>query len=112
MFETYIKMTSFGVKWPKNCWSAVKETTNQPTDLRSSPWKIPEDILKKSDRSTENQDDIDKMGVSKAQLDYIFLKKMFISSNLNCESCSPLERVSADHAIISAKIRLNLCRSK
>ena len=43
---------------------------------------------------------------SKSHLDYIFINKKWINSNLNCEG------VLSDHRIVTKKIRLNLRRNK
>ena len=40
------------------------------------------------------------------QLDYIFIKKKWMNSALNCEVYSSFEEVSSDHRIVTAKIRL------
>ena len=46
------------------------------------------------------------------QLDYLFINKKWMNSILNCEAYCSFEGISTDHRIISAKIRLNLCRKK
>ena len=45
---------------------------------------------------------------SKAQIDYIFIKKKWKNSAMDCEAYSSFEGVSSDHQIVTAKIRLSL----
>ena len=45
---------------------------------------------------------------TKAQIDYVFIKKKWNNSALNCEAYSSFEDVSTDHQIVTAKIRLSL----
>ena len=45
---------------------------------------------------------------SKAQIDYIFIKKKWKNSAMNCETYSSFEGVSSDHQIVTAKLRLSL----
>ena len=45
---------------------------------------------------------------SKAQIDYVFINKKWKNSAINCEAYSSFEGVSADHRIVTAKIRLSL----
>ena len=44
---------------------------------------------------------------TKAQIDYIFIKKKWNNSALNCKICSSFEGVSPDHRIVAAKTRLS-----
>ena len=44
-------------------------------------------------------------------MDYILMNKKWIKSALNCEAYSSFEGVYSDHRIITAKIRLSLCRN-
>ena len=45
---------------------------------------------------------------SKAQIDYVLIKKKWKNSAMNCEAYSSFESVSCDHRIVTAKIRLSL----
>ena len=45
---------------------------------------------------------------SKAQIDYIFINKKWKNNAMNCEAYSSFEGMSADHRIVTAKIRLSL----
>ena len=45
---------------------------------------------------------------TKAQIDYVFIKKKWNNCTLNCEAYSSFEGVSSDHWIVTAKIRTSL----
>ena len=45
---------------------------------------------------------------SKAQMDYVFIKKKWKNSAMNYEAYSSFEGVSSDHRIVTGKIRLSL----
>ena len=45
---------------------------------------------------------------SKAQIDYVLIKKKWKNSAMNCEAYSSFEGVSSDHRLVTAKIRLSL----
>ena len=44
---------------------------------------------------------------NKAQIDYVFINKIWKNSAMNCEAYSSFERVSSGHRIVRAKIRLS-----
>ena len=48
---------------------------------------------------------------SKAQIDYVLIKKKWKNNVMNCEAYSSFEGVSSDHRIVTAKIRLSLRRN-
>ena len=50
--------------------------------------------------------------LEKAQLDYIFLNKKWISSTMNCMANFFFEGVSSTHRNVSAKILLSLRKNK
>ena len=43
---------------------------------------------------------------SKTEIDYVFIKRKWNNSAVNCEAYSSFEGVSTDHRIVTAKIRL------
>ena len=45
---------------------------------------------------------------SKAQIDYLFIKRKWKNSAMNCEAYSTFEGVTSDHRIVTAKIHLSL----
>ena len=45
---------------------------------------------------------------NKAQIGYVFIKKEWKNSAMNCEAYSSFEGVSSDHRIVTAKIQLHL----
>ena len=49
---------------------------------------------------------------SKAELNYIFINKKFINCIINCEACSPFERISSYHRTNWVTIHFSLRRNK
>ena len=48
---------------------------------------------------------------SKAQIDFVLINKKWKKSSINCEVYSSFESVSSDHRMVTAKIRLRLCKN-